>query len=152
MRGRRGIGRTEVLIGVAVVAVLGLIAIPLVLSGNKSSARAEVPMFVDSIREFEIAYQGPFGDYVSADPAPRKPHEVDQNAVPWVSNAGFDKISWSPVEKFETEQVYGSYRVAAGPDGFKVTGTCDVDGDGERAEWVATEREGAKATTAGNVY
>jgi Tfp pilus assembly protein PilE len=146
---RRGIGRTEVLIGVAVVAVLGLIAVPLVLSMGKKSARQEVPLLVDSIREFEFAYQEPFGEFVSAEPAPRAPHEVDENPVPWKSNAGFDKLGWAPADVAE---VYGSYRVAATSTGFKVIGTCDVDGDGERAVYEATDKEPATAKTDASVY
>lgn len=146
---RRGIGRTEVLIGVAVVAVLGVIALALFGDVGRKAASQEAPMLVDSIRDFEFAYQEPFGEYVSADAAPRAPHEVDQRPVPWTSNAGFDKLGWAPED---VEEVYGSYRVSATSTGFTVTGVTDVDGDGERASYVATEQEKAKATTPSNVY
>jgi hypothetical protein len=149
---RRGIGRTEVLIGVAVIAVLGLIAVPLVLSSGKNGARNEVPLFVNSIREAELAYQKPFGEYVSAAPAPRAISSLDGNAVAWTSNEGFDKIGWSPEKKLGTSEIYGSYKVSATNTGFTITGTCDLDGDGERAIWIATEKEEAKPTTAANVY
>lgn len=148
---RRGIGRTEVLIGAAVVGVLGLIAIPLFLSVGKGSAREEVPLLVESIRKFEFLHHEPFGEYVSAAPAPREPHLVDGHAVPWVTNAGFTKLGWEPGVEGLTE-VYGSYHVSATEDGFKVTGTCDVDGDGERATFEATADKEAAAVSASNVY
>jgi hypothetical protein len=147
-RTRRGVGRTEILIGVAVVVVLGAIAIPLVWNTSRNSARQEVPLYVNAIREFEFAYHQPFDEYVSADSAPREAHEVTADPVAWVSNSGFDKIGWTP----EDELVYGSYRVSATADGFTVTGTCDIDGDGVRAIYEATDKEEAKAKTDDSIF
>lgn len=148
---RRGLGRTEVLIGVAVLSVLGLIAVPLVWSLGNNSARQEVPLVVESIRAAEFAYHDPFGEYVSAESAPREPHLVDENPVAWASNGGFDKLGWKPGD-VGLDTIYGSYKVATTKDGFTVIGTCDIDGDGERAIYEATAEAEATAKTASNVY
>jgi type II secretory pathway pseudopilin PulG len=145
---RRGIGRTEIIIGVAVVAVLVLIAVPLGLNMGKKSKRSEVRLNVDSIRLLEMTHKDAFDEYVSADPAPRGPTEVDPNAVPWVPTEGFVKLSWQP----EQAEVRGSYSVSANRKGFTVTGTCDIDGDGRRAVFTATESQGATLTTEESVY
>jgi len=141
-------GRNEILIVIAVIAVLILVAVPLLLSGNKTGQRDEVPLNVNAIRTAEIQYHDAFGDYISAEAAPRPPHAVDATAVPWEPSRGFRRLSWSP----ETEEVLGSYSVSATRDGFTVSGACDVDGDGARATFEATLDDEAKATSADNVY
>jgi hypothetical protein len=141
-------GRNEILVGVAVLAVAMLIVVPVVLSSNRKSRRDEVPRVVDAIRQAEIDYHDAFGDYVSAEVAPRPAHAVGADAVPWEPTEGFKKLSFSP----EEENVYGSYQVQAEPDGFKVVGTCDVDGDGERAVFEATHDTPAHAVSAAGVF
>lgn len=147
-RGRRGVGRTEILIGVAVLAVLVLISVPLGVSMSKKSARAEVPLNVDAIRTAELEYRSAFSDFVGAEAAPRPAHAVNGEAVPWTPSEGFRKLSWAP----EQEQVYGSYQVTTTPDGFKVTGVCDVDGDGQTARFEATQDQPAVMITDAGVY
>jgi hypothetical protein len=132
-----------------VVLVLGGIVLVLTLRSGNGAAREELPRLVNSIRKFELDNYGPFQEYVSAEPAPRPAHAVDGNAVPWASNDGFDKLGWAPDD---VGAVVGSYRVAATATGFTVTGTCDLDGDGERAVFVATEKEEAKAVSDPSVY
>jgi len=146
MHHRRGeIGRTEILIGVAVVAVLALIAVPLGLNRAKNSKLSEVQVNVDLIRISEINYASAFSKFVPATAAPREPHAVDEELVKWVPSAGFKKLSWAP----ETEEVRGSYQVRTTDDGFEVEGVCDVDGDGQRAVFKATKDATAQQTNDG---
>lgn len=142
------IGRNEILIGVAVLAVAILIVVPVVVSSSKSSRLEEVERNVEAIRAAEIDYHNAFGEFVSAEAAPRAPHAVDPNPVPWAPSEGFRKLSWAP----ETDTVIGSYQVQADKDGFKVIGACDVDGDGERAVFEATADAPAHAVTSSGVY
>lgn len=142
------IGRNEILIGVAVLAVAILILVPVLLSSSKSGRRDEVEALVNAIRQAEIDYHDAFGEYVSADAAPRPPHAVGPDPVPWAPTEGFRKLSWGP----EAEEVYGSYQVQADKKGFKVIGSCDVDGDGQRAIFEATHEEPAKLVTGSGVY
>lgn len=145
---RRGIGRTEILVGVAVVAVVVLISVPLGLNMSKKSRRAEVPLNVDAIRTAEIEYQSAFSEFVAADAAPRPPHAVNAEAVPWAPSEGFKRLSWAP----EQEMVRGSYSVQADRNGFTVTGACDVDGDGNRAIFTATVEQSAQMVSDSNIY
>lgn len=142
------VGRSQVLVGVAVLAVAILIIVPIVVSNSKSNRLEELEKNVNAIRIAEIEYRQAFGEYVSADAAPRAPHAVDGNPVPWVPSNGFRKLSWAP----DDEQVIGSYQVQADKDGFKVIGACDVDGDGERAIYEATHEQQAHAVTGAGVY
>lgn len=145
---RMNIGRNEILIGVAVLAVAILILVPFLLSSNKSSRRDEVEALVNAIRQAEIDYHDAFGEYVSAEAAPRPPHAVGPEPVAWNPTEGFRKLSWAP----EADEVYGSYQVQADKHGFKIIGSCDVDGDGERAVFEATQEQAAQRTTASGVY
>lgn len=148
MRDRRGVGRTEVIVGVAVVALLLLVTVPLWLSTSRKSARAEVPLLVNAIRTAEITYEKAFDDYVSAEAAPRPLTAVDDQKVPWRSTPGFDRLAWQP----DATEVWGAYQVVAREDGFTVTGTCDIDGDGSRATFIATEAEPATMRTDPSVF
>jgi type II secretory pathway pseudopilin PulG len=142
------IGRNEILVGVAILAVAILIVVPIFVSSNKSSRLDEIRTNVEAIRQAELQYEEAFGAFVSADSAPRAQHVVDPNPVPWAPSEGFRKLSWAP----DTETVLGSYQVQAEKQGFKVIGACDVDGDGTKAVFEATRDEPAHAVTPSGVY
>jgi len=148
---RRGIGRTEWMIGGAVVGVLLLLAIPFALSSG-GGERDEVPLIVEEIRKFENVHHAAFDEFVSVEPTPRTPHELNGEAVPWRTNAGLEKIGFSLEQHLGRTEVVGSYKVVATDKGFTITGTSDIDGDGIRATFVATESEPVKMTTPDDVY
>ena len=147
---RRGeIGRNEILVGVAVVAVLALIAVPVVWSTNRKSQREEVRINVDAIRLRELDNKAVFSEYLGADAAPRPPHAVDATPVPWVPTEGYRRLGWAP----EQTEVRGAYSVTLTPDGgFLVRGACDVDGDGRRAIYEATADRPATLVTDAGIY
>ncbi|MCB9688772.1 MAG: hypothetical protein H6735_27275 [Alphaproteobacteria bacterium] len=142
------IGRNEILVGVAILVVAVLIVVPIFVSGSKSGALDEIRDNVEAIRQAEIQYQEAFGVYVSADAAPRPAHAVNGEAVAWAPSEGFRRLSWAP----ETEAVVGSYQIQADKTGFKVIGTSDVDGDGQRAIFEATADEPAHQVTGSGIY
>jgi Tfp pilus assembly protein PilE len=145
---RGEVGRTEILVAVAVLAVLTLIVVPVIWSFSRSSRRAEVPLNVEAIRLTELSYHKAFTEFLSADAAPRPPHAVDAEAVPWVPSDGFRRLGWAPADA----EVRGSYSVTANKTGFVVHGACDVDGDGHRALYQADADHEAAATTDNGVY
>ena len=61
---------------------------------------------------------------------------------------GFVKLVWTP----DQEEVWGAYQVVARGEHFTITGTCDVDGDGERATFTATEADPAAMATDAGVF
>ena len=149
-RQRRGeIGRNEILIGVAVVAILLLIAIPIGINNSQKSRRAEVPLLVQSIHKAEVEYKSAFEEYIACKAAPRPMHAVTEEAVAWTPSEGFTTLSWAP----ESTEVYGAYTVKLTDGGFVVEGACDVDGGGERAIFSA-DQDAAEATlkTAEGIY
>ena len=150
MGSRRGVGRTEVLVGVAVVVILGLVTIPLWMGTSRKAKRAEVPLIVDDIALAERTNKKAFDAYVSAEASPRALTAVNGDQVPWNPSAGFTKLHYDPPQ--DHSELWGAYQVVADEDGFKVTGTCDVDGDGQRARYEATESSDATAVSEASVY
>ena len=142
------IGRNELLVGVAILVVAVLIVVPIFVSSDKSSHLDEIVQNVEAIRQAELQYDEAFGGFVSADAAPRPAHLVNGDPVPWAPSEGFRKLSWAPA----TETVLGSYTVQAERAGFKVMGTCDIDGDGRRALVEATRGEAARVVSEPGVY
>lgn len=148
MARRRGIGRTEVIAGIAIVAVVALVLIPLGVGASRKSRRAEVPLHVDAIKIALDTYHDAFDEYVGAEAAPRPMTAVDEQAVAWEPSPGFVKLAWAP----EDEEVYGAYQIVATESGYTITGTSDVDGDGERAIFVADQDTPARMVTPEGVY
>ena len=149
MLDRRGIGRTEIAIGVGAVVLVIALALILTSGSSGKSERTELPLNVDSIRTAEITLQGAFGDYVSAEASPRAAADVGPNPVAWKGSAGFKKLPWAPKVR---DKVYGSYQVIASDDDFEVTGVTDLDGDGNQARFTANAENRATSQTGADVY
>ena len=133
-RTRRGISRTEALIGLAVILVLGVMAVPLAFQLDKRAKRSQVEEIVDQIRTAELARHEGYGSYLEADASPRSAVEVDADAVAWTPSPGFATLRFRPT----ADALRGSFRVELTDNDFLVVGECDVDGDGERARFEAS--------------
>lgn len=144
------IGRKELLIGGGVVLVLALATIPFMTGPSTEGLRNEVPQYVNALRDKELQLHKALGeDFRAAAWAPRDPAKLSGEPVAWEGNRDFVKIGWEPAD---TAKVYGTYTVTVADGGFIVKGSCDLDGDGRRATWVATQDEPAKRTSDPDVY
>lgn len=148
-----GIGQREVLIGVGILVVIAIIAIPLVGYSQKKNRRAECEQLVESIRSAQIEHGKAFpGEgFVSADWSPRDPTALNDDAIEWKPSEGFQSLGWKPNNE-GFEWVRGTYRIAATAKTFKVIGRCDIDGDGIPAEFEADLESPVKQTTASDIY
>lgn len=108
----------------------------------RKARRAEVPGNVDGIQTAELAWYAAHGRYLSAPAAPRPVLGVGKDSVDWVSAPEWTTLGWRPDGK-----VRGAYWIVLTPTGFEVHGTCDIDGDGIRAEYLATESQNALIVT-----
>lgn len=130
------------------IGIVAAIAIPNFIAMQMKAKRAEVPGNLDGIRVAEIAYEAANGQYTAAS------SEAEATAVgagkqqrDFPYEGGWRDLGWRP-----DGQVRGVYWVELTPEGFAAYGACDVDGDGDYAVYVATERQGAQLTTPGDVY
>lgn len=145
---RRGAGRTEAMIGVAVISLIGLVAVPLSVNMAQKAKRNELVINVESLRTVVVAHHDAFQEYVNAAAAPRPNFEVNATPMPWAPSDGFKKLSWAP----EQPEVLGSYSVTVTSDGFKIIGTSDIDEDGIRAIVEASTSSPARLVTDDAVY
>jgi hypothetical protein len=109
--------------------------------------RAEIPSNVDGIKTAEIAYDAAFDTYVEI--STYKPSSsVGKTQKDWRTGTRFDTLGWGPDGK-----VRGAYKVTSkGPTDFRVTGICDVDGDGSQAQFTATKSINTTMNTGASVY
>lgn len=144
MRQNKGFSLVELMIVVAIIGILAAIAIPNFTAMQLKSKRAEVPGNVDAIKTGELAYDAAYDGFITtaAKPTPLTSPSGKQPAA-WSVNTtgdGWFELGWSP-----DGEVRGSYEVptvdnnaTAGAEAFRANGACDVDGDGQTADYTAT--------------
>jgi len=148
MRGARsGFTLVELAIVVGIIGVLASLAIPQYTSIQYTARRAEVPSLVDSLHSAEIAYFVANDEYLIVDSfVPRA--APDRVPTVWPAESGFSQLDWSP-----DGLVRGIYKIEGSPDtNFQIVGQCDVDGDEEVAEYVATHTTAVQRVTPGTIY
>lgn len=135
--------------GVFVLGLLAAIAIPNFVQMQLRAKRSEVPANVEAIRTAELAYQAAFEEFVevsSEREAMRSPPGRDPQD--WLGGEDWERLGWAP-----DDPLRGVYWVElSDDDGFVVYGRCDVDGDGEYAEYRATRDEPARLTSERDLY
>ena len=147
MMNRKGFTLVELMIVVAIIGILAAIAIPNFVDMQYRAKRAEVPSNVDGIKTAELAYEASFDQFIveSVDRPDSTPGKQQRT---WVGG-NFDTLGWSP-----DGDVRGAYNVVTTGSGtdFIADGDCDVDGDGNAADFEATKTTNVTMTTGANVY
>jgi len=138
MRTSRGFTMMELIIAVAIVAILAAIAIPNYLAMQLKAKRAELPTNVESIKLAEVGFETAHEYYLNATAHPRE--TPDKNAVAWTTdNEGFEGIGWRA-----DSDVRGVYEVVdASNTEFTVQGVADCDGDGLIVMYTANQTTAA---------
>ncbi len=150
MRSRAGLTLIEVLIALALFAALAAVAIPRMEEARKRTRRAEMQTNVRTIRTAleatTFAKYGPtFG---GAGPAPRADEELDERAVPWVTDPGFDFIGFAPEGKVRCNYIVN----VDNPNDIYVRARCDVDDDDVFSEVLMTATEFPYLVTPNEIY
>lgn len=142
-RGRRGLlTRWELAVGALLALAVAAIVLPIGRRLRLESLRSEVPMVIEGLQHAAVDHHLATGTWVGRTWAPQRPDVVGTHRVPWAPEG----------VAMRTDAVRGAYQVLATPDGVHIVGTCDVDGDGQRARFVAGERGEIVRQTPDDVY
>jgi type IV pilus assembly protein PilA len=150
---QQGFSLVELMIVVAIIGILAAIAIPNFITMQNKAKRAEVPGNVDGIKTAELAYDAAFDGYLALTPSPAGVPAKAQTA--WTaSGSQWSSLGWSPDGAVRGQ--YGATLVQCTQDTvaygtgvpvFCVTGTSDVDADGNPVEYYAGPQYNATVKT-----
>ncbi|MDP2309420.1 MAG: hypothetical protein Q8P18_25590 [Pseudomonadota bacterium] len=137
---------------IPVVGILAAIAIPNFVAMQLKAKRAEVPANVNGLATAQLAYDAAFDTFVPASSREEAEAELragGQEPRMWKGGGAWGTIGWQP-----DGPVRGAYWVEVDSEegDFTAHGLCDVDGDGDFAEYVATSESRARMVTPEYVY
>lgn len=150
MFNKKGFTLVELMIVVAIIGILAAIAIPNFVAMQYRAKRAEVPGNVDGIKTAQMAYDAAFDTFINQPtyiPRSITGAAADKIQVDWPggpAGGGFSTLGWAPDGK-----VRGAYQVmSTSSTDFRVTGQCNVDGDGVIAQYTASKTINASPSPA----
>ncbi|MSQ03283.1 MAG: hypothetical protein EXR71_15560 [Myxococcales bacterium] len=123
---------------IPIIGILAAIAIPNFVAMDLKAKRAEVPGNVDGIKTAQLAYDAAYDDFVQVGSEAQARSVIGKTPHSWEGGGDWDRIGWSP-----DGLVRGGYWVTVEDGDFTVHGICDVDGDGDYAEYIATKSQNA---------
>jgi prepilin-type N-terminal cleavage/methylation domain-containing protein len=144
----KGFTLMELLIAVAIVAVLAGVGIPIYMKLQGGAKATEANANVDGIRTSLEAYKMVNNNYINATVAPRAVGVLDQNQAVWAGTTGFDAIGFQPNAgvRFVYAAVPWTGAAAAAVDAtdYYVGALGDTNADGNRILYVASESYGPR--------
>jgi prepilin-type N-terminal cleavage/methylation domain-containing protein len=150
---RRAFTLVELMIVVAIIGILASIAIPNFVEMQYRAKRAELPVNVRGIKDYQRSYEAENNNYLPVTAHPTgTPGKQPQE---WgAGNSGYQLLGWSPDGKVRGQyEVVTTVSSASAPAGdFVVTGVCDVDANGDQATYTATKSINAVMTTTNDTY
>jgi prepilin-type N-terminal cleavage/methylation domain-containing protein len=152
MRHSKAFSLVELMIVVAIIAILAAIAIPAYVNAQLKAKRAEVPGVVHGIKLSQLSYDAQHDAYLDCSPAPRARSAMDKSAVPWdtLGDTNWRDLGWTP-----DGDLRGVYETNSDPDptiGFMVIGTSDVDDDDLEARYEASRDQEPQLVSGPDTY
>jgi type II secretory pathway pseudopilin PulG len=139
------------MITVAIIGLLGSIALPHYMDMQYKSKRSEIEANTHGIQYSEVAYDAAFDNYIECTPYPAG--VPGKKMKSWAGGStGFQRLGWSP-----DGDVRGQYSVVTIPGpmsnaDFNALGASDLDGDSNYARFTATKSIKAILVTGNDTY
>lgn len=146
-RARRGLlTRWELGIGLVLLAATLAYVLPIAQRATWRTRRAEVGYLLESLQKDQAAWRITHGAWFDVPMVPAAPDAIGTHRTPWPSKP---IGGWTP----PTRMARGAYWTSRTETGaLQLHGTCDVDGDGIRAVYVASPRGEIRRLTPEDVY
>ncbi len=141
-------------VAVPSIGIIAAIAIPSFLAMEMRAKRSEAPVHLDGIRTALAATHAETQAYPELPPCPdgitgRNPQEWSGECAQIWSDA----VGWAPDGPVRCQyQVILTGEPGSLTQGFEATAHCDIDGDGNECEYLATDSMKAQMVTMNNVY
>lgn len=145
---RRGFTLIELMITVAVVAILASVAIPSFLRYQMKARRSEVFINMRGVATAQVVYERNYEHFISCTASPSTP--LDSNAYPFDKTlTGWSDLDWEPDGAVRCHYAAQVFTNAKG-EWVRVTGLCDLDNDNVTATWMLDVDPYATSTSSQN--
>ena len=142
LRKSEGFSLVELMIVVAIMAILAAIAIPTYLNFQMKARESEGRVNLAAVKTCEESYKAEHDEYMDCNVAPREDANLTALPEPWVDSAqgGFTAIGFNP-----SGSVRFNYLVeATGSTEFKGTANAALKGDGVDSTFTVSESDNVK--------
>lgn len=132
-RRQTGFTLIELMITVAIVAILASLAIPAFLRYQMKSRRSEVFINLRSIATAERSYEQLYGNFVACTASPTT--SLNDRAWPFdPTQPGWDTLEWKPDGNVYCHYSAQLFTNTKG-EWIRLAGLCDLDNDNKTATW-----------------
>jgi type II secretory pathway pseudopilin PulG len=146
-----GVGGLLLCLGsIPVIGIVAAVAIPNFIAMQMKAKRAEVPGNVDGIATAQLAYDAAFDTFIpvsSREEAEAELRRGGREPRAWKGGGAWGTLGWQP-----DGPVRGAYWVEVVEGELGVFGICDIDTDGDFAEYRWSTESGTRQVTPTYVY
>ena len=149
----------ELLVAVVLTSIIAAAGISSFQYMVLRAQRAEGPIFLEQIRQAELAYHATWGSFTSAGPSPAT--TPGRALVTFTPTSAWQHLGWAPpsdTHNSNSARVRGKYQVTSGhgtspaTDWFNGSAVLDVDGDSTEASYTCNRAIKSKMRSAASVY
>ena len=147
----RGFSLAELVIAVAIIAVLAAVAVPNFMKLRLTAKHAEVPNMVEGIKTAELSYDAAFQHFIATDVNPAV-GEYGLGGARRDFDCSPSVAGWAELGVCPDGRVRGRYWVETSADDFLAVGQSDLDDDSKIETYTASKLGNAALLAGRTVY